>query len=192
MNTTTNFRQTAQEQPTGLLSEGQTLNFSGKRGIFLNTFFRVLSVSKKVAVAMALLLTLGTSYAFAGPADEVSGEIKVSFSRSFKGARLMSTEAHEAFTKLTFKMNDVIMSAFYSPDGELLAVTRNILSTQLPMSLMLGLKNDYSAYWITELFEFNGSDNTNCYYVSLESADQQVTLRSNGDRWEVYTTVVRK
>jgi hypothetical protein len=56
------------------------------------------------------------------------------------------------------------------------------------MELLLSLKNDYSAYWITELFEFTGDD-TNCYYVSLESADAKVTLRSNGDYWEVYTTV---
>jgi hypothetical protein len=67
-------------------------------------------------------------------------------------------------------------------------VTRNITSSQLPMNLLLSLKSDYSAYWITELFEFTGDDQ-NCYYVSLESADAKVTLRSSGDSWEVYTTV---
>lgn len=155
---------------------------------FKNNFMK-----KIITFAAAALITL-SSFATpaARPSEGISGEIKLSFSRSFKGALLMDTEAHEAFTKLTFSMNNVIMSAFYSNGGELLAVTRNIVSTQLPLSLMLGLKNDYSTYWITELFEFNGSDETNCYYVSLESADRKVTLRSNGDRWEVYTNVEKK
>lgn len=148
----------------------------------------IVTVSKKVAVMMTLLLVLGTSYSFAKPVDSVEGDIRVSFKKNFQGAQLMGTETHAAFTKLTFKMNEAVMFAFYSNRGELLAVTRNITSSQLPLGLMLSLKNDYKAYWITELFEFTGNDDS-CYYVSLESADAKVTLRSNGDGWEVYTTV---
>jgi hypothetical protein len=83
-------------------------------------------------------------------------------------------------------MNDIVLFAFYSDNGQLLAVTRNILSTQLPIDLMLDLKKNYSSYWITELFELNG-DEQNCYYVSLENADAKVVLRSTSDNnWEVY------
>jgi hypothetical protein len=142
-------------------------------------------MTRTTTFVIALLFSLCS---FARPADSINGEIKTSFKKNFQNAQLMSTEAHEAFTKLTFKMNNVIMFAFYSNGGELLAVTRNITSSQLPMNLLLSLKNDYSAYWITELFEFTGDD-LNCYYVSLESADAKVTLRSNGDSWEVYATV---
>jgi len=135
--------------------------------------------------ALALLFAVTS---FAKPVDSVKGEINASIKRNFKNAQILNTETKEAFTKVTFKMNEVIMFAFYSRTGDLLAVTRNITSSQLPMNLLLSLKNDYSAYWITELFEFTG-DGINCYYVSLESADARVTLRSNGDSWEVYTSV---
>lgn len=145
-------------------------------------------MTRTFALAIALLLTLSS---FARSADSISGDIKTSFKKSFRTAQLMSTETHEAFTKLTFKMNNVIMFAFYSRTGDLLAVTRNIISSQLPMNLLLSLKNDYSAYWITELFEFNGNDDS-CYYVSLESADAKVTLRSIGDSWEVYTSTKKQ
>ncbi|MDO6433244.1 hypothetical protein Q4E93_21720 [Flavitalea sp. BT771] len=148
----------------------------------------IVNVSKKAAVMMTLLLVLGTSYSFAKPVDSADGDIRVSFNKSFRGAQLMSTEAHAAFTKVMFKMNDVVMFAFYSKRGDLLAVTRNITSSQLPLGLLLSLKGDYKDYWITELFEFTGNEDS-CYYVSLESADAKVTLRSNGDSWEVYTTV---
>ena len=142
-------------------------------------------MTRIITFATALLLTLST---FAKPADSISGDINTSFKKNFRTAQLMSTEKHEAFTKLTFKMNNAIMFAFYSRTGDLLAVTRNIVSSQLPINLLLSLKNDYSAYWITELFEFTSNDDS-CYYVSLESADAKVTLRSIGDTWEVYTTV---
>ena len=135
--------------------------------------------------AFALVMSLCS---FAKPADSAKGEINASFKRNFKNAQLMSTEAHEAFTKVTFKMNNTIMFAFYNNSGDLLAVTRNITSDQLPMNLLLSLKGDYSAYWITELFEFT-TDGASCYYVSLENADIKLTMRSNGDTWEVYSSI---
>jgi len=151
-----------------------------------NIIRKTLQQSKKVALMLALLLTVGISYSFAAPSDEISIDVKASFRKDFKGAQLINTEVKKVYTKLTFTMHDVVFSAFYSDNGELLAVTRNILSSQLPVNLMLSLKNNYSAYWITELFELNGGDQTS-YYVSLESADQKLTLRStDGNNWEVY------
>jgi len=150
----------------------------------------ILHVAKKAAVTMAFLLTLSASFAFSGTngANDVNSEIRTSFKKDFRNAQLLSTESHKAFTKLTFKMDGLLLSAFYSEDGELLAVTHNILSTQLPINLLMSLRNDYNSYWITELFEFTGDGNS-CYYVSLESAGSKVTLRSNGDQWEVYSSV---
>ena len=142
-------------------------------------------MTRTTTLVIALLFSLCS---FANPVNDVNGEIKASFKRSFQNAQMMGTETHKAFTKVTFKMDEVIMFAFYSNSGDLLAVTRNITSTQLPVKLMQDLKNNYGAYWITELFEFTGDDQ-HCYYVSLESADAKVTLRSNEDGWEVYTTV---
>jgi hypothetical protein len=135
-------------------------------------------------LALALVMSLCS---FAKPVDSINGEIKASFQKSFQNGRIISTEVRKGFTKLTFRMNDVIMYAFYSDNGELLAVTRNITSSQLPMSLMMSLKNEYTGYWITDLFELSG-DGLNSYYVSLENADLKLVLRSNGDTWEVYST----
>jgi len=147
----------------------------------------ILKGSKKAAIMMALFLTVCVSYSFAKPADSVNGEIKNAFRKNFQNAQIMSTETHKGFTKLTFKIDDIVMFAFYSDNGQLLAVTRNIVSSQLPYNLRTSLKNDYESYWITELFEFTG-DSDNAYYVSLENADKKVVLRSNGDYWEEYSS----
>ena len=142
--------------------------------------------SKKIALSLVLLMTLTISYSFAATPDSMNGQIAASFQKSFKNAKVLNTEVNRHFTKLTFKMDDIILFAFYSDNGQLLALTRNILSTQLPIDLMMDLKKSYSGYWITELFELNG-DEQNCYYVSLENADSKVVLRSTSDNnWEVY------
>lgn len=146
----------------------------------------IVNRSKKIAFTLVLLLTVTMSYSFAAAPDSINGQIAVAFQKDFRNAKVMSTEVNRHFTKLTFKMNDIIMFAFYSDNGQLLAVTRNILSTQLPINLMMDLKKNYNGYWITELFELNG-DSQNCYYVSLESADAKIVLRSTSDdTWEVY------
>ena len=152
----------------------------------------LLNGSKKIAFAIAILLTVGVSSSFATPTEGRNDAIDASFRKDFKKAELLSTEVRKDYTKLTFKMNDMVLFAFYSDNGELLAVTRNIKSNQLPIQLLLQMKKDYSNYWITDLFEFNG-DGTSNYYVTLENCDTRVTLRSAGsDSWEVYDKKVKE
>jgi hypothetical protein len=151
----------------------------------------ILKGSKKAAIMMALFLTVCVSYSFASTPDSINGEIKTSFKKSFQNAQIMNTEVRKGFTKLTFKLNDMIMFAFYSDNGQLLAVTRNLTSSQLPVSLLMSLKNDYSGYWITELFEISGDD-ANSYYITLENADSKIVLRSSGDFWEEYSTAKKQ
>ena len=67
------------------------------------------------------------------------------------------------------------------------AVVRNIVSDQLPISLLTSLKRDYTGFWISELFEVAADEQTN-YYVTLENADKKIVLRSRGiDSWDVYS-----
>ncbi len=157
----------------------------------LNTLRQILNNSKKTVLMMAFVLTASISYSFASGTDGIDGTIKTSFHKDFKNAQIISAEAHKTFTKVTFSMNKNVFFAFYAENGELLTVTRNILSSQLPINLMMSLKNDYKGMWITELFELNG-DGQNCYYVSLENADSKVILRSTSDNtWEVYAETAK-
>jgi hypothetical protein len=145
---------------------------------------------KKAAVVMACVFTLTATYSFAAatPAGEVNKEIKASFQHDFANAQLIGTEAHDKFTKVVFKLNEQVLTAFYSNSGELMAVTRNIVSTQLPVSLLLNFKKHYSDYWISDLFEMS-QDAQSSYYLTVENSASKITLRSNGDSWEVYADV---
>ncbi|MBS1601046.1 MAG: hypothetical protein JST42_00160 [Bacteroidetes bacterium] len=142
----------------------------------------------KQSIIVTVLLTIFTSYSFASPTEDINTSIKTSFHQEFKNAQILSAESYQTFTKLTFKMDEAVLSAFYTDNGELLALTRNILSSQLPLNLLSSLRKKYSTYWITDLFEFD-RDSQSCYYISLENADTKMTLRSNGDSWQLYSSV---
>jgi hypothetical protein len=146
---------------------------------------KYMSLSIKTFALVAMLFTASSTFATTTN-DDSNETVKVAFHKDFKKAEMMSAEAKTTYTKVTFKLNDVIMYAFYSDNGQLLAVTRNITSNQLPIQLLLEVKKNYNDCWISDLFELTG-DGVSTYYITLENADSKVTLRSNGtDNWETY------
>ena len=136
------------------------------------------------ALTAALVLTVGISSSFATPAGDLDN-INASFHKDFHKAELLATNVTDNFTKLTFKMNGMVLFAYYSGDGKLLAVTHNIVSTQLPLQLQMKLRREYADYWISDLFECDAEGSTS-YFLTLENADKKITLRSNDENWETY------
>ena len=139
--------------------------------------------TKLIAIA-TLIFTMGITPSFAGPAHGLNGQVSSAFQKDFNKAELVDYTSSKDYTRLTLKVNDMIVFAYYSEKGDLLAVTRNIKSTQLPLPLLLELKKNYSHYWITELFEMSAGSQTT-YYMILENADTRVNLKSfDNDSWE--------
>ena len=138
------------------------------------------------------MLTIALSTAFASSNDEsISLKAKTSFNNSFNTASSVQWQQDKNFAKVTFTMNSQVMNAYYNEDGELMAITRNILSNQLPINLMAGIKNDYSNHWISDLFEI-AADNATSYYVTLENADETIVLKSTDfNTWSVYKKTKR-
>jgi hypothetical protein len=148
----------------------------------------LLNGTRKFALATALFLTVGIGSSFAAPTGNGNGnDIAIaSFHKEFRTADVLQVESKKDYTKLTFRMNNVVMIAYYSENGELMAVVRNILSTQLPISLLMELKQKHPDCWITDLFEMDSNGQT-VYFAALENSDTKVTLRSdNSSSWETY------
>jgi len=143
--------------------------------------------TSKTALLLALFLTVASSFSFAGTTSDLSPRLRTSFRHDFKNANVISSEINEKFIKVTFSMNNTILSAYYSTGGKLLGVVHNILSSQLPVELQRDLRQGYSNYWINELFEISKDGESN-YYVSLENTDEVLNLRATPDQgWEVYS-----
>jgi len=143
---------------------------------------------KKIMMMLALVATVTTSFAFTGE-ETISKKVLNTFKTEFAGAtNAVWTTANESY-KVAFSMGDQSLFAYYSASGELIAVTRSLSSMDLPLRLQTSLKKYHANSWITDLFEVSNPDSTS-YYVTLETADTQIILKStDGGNWMVYQKV---
>lgn len=143
---------------------------------------------KKIFLSIATMLMMGVSIsAFAAKNDDPVNQLAVrSFKKDFSGASNIIWEQRETYTKATFSLHGQILYAYYTNNGDLQAVVRNIISDQLPINLLSSLKNSYGDYWISDLFEIASDDQTT-YYVTLETGDKKIVLKSQGTEfWGEY------
>ena len=140
---------------------------------------------KKMMLVLAMIVTIGISGAFATE-ENVSKKVLNAFKTEFTTAQDVIWSTAKNFYKAEFTMNGQRAFAYYSTSGELMGVTRYISSLQLPLGLLSNLKNNYSNYWISDLFELSNNDGTH-YYVTLEKSDASMMLEStNGTNWTIY------
>lgn len=141
---------------------------------------------KKSILTWALILMVGISSSFAHGIEGVSDKVMNSFKKDFTEAKNVQWESTRDFAKATFSMHGQVMFAYYNSDGNLIAVTRNIVAAQLPLTLLTDVKKNYSDYWISDLFELSSNDST-AYYITLENGDQKIVLKSDDSKnWELY------
>ena len=138
---------------------------------------------KKMIIAAAMFVSLS---AFAKDDEKVSPKVLNAFNTEFTNAQEVEWTATGDYYRASFDMNGVKVSAFYNADGELMGLTRNITTAQLPVSLQASLKKNYNGYWISDLFEVAKNNGTS-YYATLENGDKKVVLTSaNGSDWSTY------
>lgn len=142
---------------------------------------------KKITLVLGLMLIVGISSAFTNE-KKVSAVVLESFNNEFSTAQEVSWQEGIGYYKAAFVFNGQNLSAYFSTEGELLSMDRNISLLQLPISLFIDLKNNHSEYWITDLFEVKNNEGTH-YYVTLENADKVLRLSANnGNDWRTFST----
>jgi len=141
---------------------------------------------KKVIAGLVLGSMLLVNTAFANGNENVNDKVAAAFKHEFVQAKEVSWEKTDNYFRAIFKLNDDVLTAYFSEEGELMGVVRNLLSSELPINLQTSLKRDYAGYWITDLFEFAKKEASG-YFITLENADQRVTLQSSdGRNWSSY------
>ena len=132
---------------------------------------------KKVILMLVVMITTLSSFA---TDEKVNQTVLNAFQQEFATASEVTWTTASDYYKADFTFNGQHVNAFFSLDGDLLGVTRNITVLDLPMNLQAGLKKSYSDYWISDLFEVTMSDSTG-YYITLENADNIVVLKASAD-----------
>ncbi len=137
-----------------------------------------------------LVVTLSITSLFANNSknrNNIDERVEKSFKKTFASAQQESWSRVNNLNKVQFNLNGQVLFAYLDDEGTLVGVYRNILSTQLPISLMTEIKEEYSEYWISTLFEV-ANEGTTTYYITLENAGQQLVLKSeNSSSWSVFS-----
>lgn len=141
---------------------------------------------KKILLVLGFTASVGILSAFA---EEVKVEPRVlkSFKQEFSTAADVNWVTGDNYYRAAFTYNGQHIFAYYSAEGSLLSVTRYLSPLQLPIMLLTELKNEYSEYWISDLFEVN-KDQCTHYYITLENSDTKIILHSvNSGEWSIYS-----
>jgi hypothetical protein len=136
---------------------------------------------KRIVITLTVLFSLVSFSSFANEV-KVNSKVLESFNSYFKNATEVDWTVSQNFYKADFSLNGQYVAAYYDEAGQLVAITRNISSTQLPISLQANLKKGHEGFWISDLFEVANEQGTS-YYVTLENADTKLVLKSSGSSW---------
>lgn len=140
---------------------------------------------KFLFVTLTVLLSVFNSKSYAEEL-KVSTVVLKSFKNSFETAAEVKWSYNENMYKAEFSYNSQYVAAFYDENGYLVAITKNITSSQLPLTLQTSLKNQSEKMWISDLFEVSNEGGTT-YYVTLEDADTKIVMKSAGTAgWSVF------
>lgn len=140
---------------------------------------------KPLFILLAVAASFFTTNSFAAKED-ITPVVLKSFQNSFSAAREVTWSATTNYYKAQFEWNGQQVLAFYEPGGALVALTRNISSLELPITLQANLKKEYGNYWISDLFELT-TDSGTSYYATVENADSKIVVKSDSaTTWKVF------
>jgi hypothetical protein len=136
-----------------------------------------------------ILITLSVviSSFFAQATDKiVSPSIETTFENRFSAATNTFWTEVNGLYKAAFVLDGRAMSAFFNGEAELIAVTKNISTAELPEGLRSQLQKELSNAWISELFVMSTNEGDQ-YYVNLEGAHSRKILKSeNNKKWSLF------
>lgn len=143
---------------------------------------------KKKTLALLVLGMIMINTIFANDISiDVNKKVLTAFENEFVKASDVSWIKNNDYYKASFQSNGQHLNAFFSEEGEMLGVSRNLITTELPINLQASLADEYSAFWVSGLFEY-ASNGESKYYITMEDADRELLLMSVGTSdWSVFT-----
>ena len=132
---------------------------------------------KKAFVTLFALFTIGVTVSLAAPETEIDPKILSAFQKEFSFAKNAKWEMEGNLTRVSFSLNDQGITAWYNPDAELITTARNILYSQLPISVMRSLDKEHGNAAILVITEINRNNET-YYQVQIEKRAKKFLLKA--------------
>ncbi|RFS22432.1 hypothetical protein DVR12_11515 [Chitinophaga silvatica] len=135
---------------------------------------------KKLVAILGISLVLCTNSLFANAYETtVSKKISSSFNEYFVGAKDVKwyTDDNQTFTA-KFTLNSSKVTAYYREDGSLLATSRFLTGSQLPINVLTKLNKKYADCTVYSAVEYSADDVT-VFYITMESKDSWITVKAD-------------
>ena len=134
-------------------------------------------MKKLTTIITGLFLLLSASSFTVGETD-VTAKIKTVFEQEFLSASDIKWSKRDDIYIASFKENNNYLAASYTEDGELLSVARYLEISRLPLKVLRGLKNKYSAYTIDPTVIELSTEQTS-YYIYAENEKCKLKIKSD-------------
>jgi hypothetical protein len=144
---------------------------------------------KKAILSIALLLSLTVSFAdekdskSTAKSGNVAENVLRQFAYNFYNATDVKWNINEKFQTASFKLNDKPAYALYSLQNEFLVATQIIKTEEFSKTALKNINDTYAGAKIQKIVkiisrpsDFQFSDDTGSYWVSLISGEKQIIL----------------
>ncbi len=125
-----------------------------------------------------MLMAIGVTSAFANDELKVNDKVLSSFGKDFTFAKNVQWREEGEYLKARFTISDMLTEAYYTKDGEFVGSARNLLFTQLPLSVIHGFNKDYSEESVVSILEITNADGTS-YRIWLEKDNKKIKLNAS-------------
>ena len=133
---------------------------------------------KKTFVTLFTFLAIGITVSLAARGTNVDPKILSAFQKEFSFAKNVKWEEEGNLARVVFSLNDQGITAWYNPDAELVTTARNILYSQLPISVIRSMDKEYSGAGILGITEISRNDET-YYQIRADKAGKKLLLKGN-------------
>jgi len=109
---------------------------------------------KKIIIGMTLFLSMISVSAFATDEKDVNPQVLRSFNIEFSKAENVKWAKGDEIYTANFTQNGFRVQAYFEEGGELLGTVRNILFSELPLSVITGINKKYNDAPVYEVYEY--------------------------------------
>ena len=140
---------------------------------------------KKKFLVLTTALIMAFSATFAHESKSVPNAIVNEWHQQFDNADNVQWQTTANYYQATFTIDGHPLKAFYSFDGGLIGLSRQINVGQLPLALIADVKDKSANSTITDLFELLTDRGTE-YYITYKGDKDTKTFQSTGEYWTRY------
>jgi hypothetical protein len=140
---------------------------------------------KKKLLVLTTAMIIAFSATFAKDTKSVPAFILTELHQKFADANDVQWKTTANYYEAAFTINGHPLKEFYSFDGELIGMSRQISVDQLPMALIPDVKEKSATSKITDLFELLKDRGTE-YYITYQGDKGTQTYKSTSDYWTRY------